>query len=307
MMLGSFLRGIRKPWPRIPISTRGPRSSKTFQVYATRKARKRSKAARRHFGYLSFNGIRSLVTLIGRIYRRSTNIFQDVYEWAGKLRTVEIAKPGSPFFAFERYLVPSLDKLAAQIKAQDQLRGLTVDEFAVRAGHYLGELNAVHPFREGNGRAQQEFIRELGLEAGHTIEWQNVSRELMYAASKVSFERADPSGLAAVISIAIVSSDRERAAFIRQAIGAMREAKTTMLPSAIGEQETRVGSIVRGKIVAVDDRHVAIATGPRSFAVLERVKLTEAVTVGDHVTARIGAREIVIEQRAQRQSRERSR
>ncbi len=235
------------------------------------------------------------------------HIFQDVYEWAGKLRTVEIAKPGSPFFAFERYLVPSLDKLAAQIKAQDQLRGLTVDEFAVRAGHYLGELNAVHPFREGNGRAQQEFIRELGLEAGHTIEWQNVSRELMYAASKVSFERADPSGLAAVISIAIVSSDRERAAFIRQAIGAMREAKTTMLPSAIGEQETRVGSIVRGKIVAVDDRHVAIATGPRSFAVLERVKLTEAVTVGDHVTARIGAREIVIEQRAQRQSRERSR
>ncbi len=235
------------------------------------------------------------------------HIFQDVYDWAGKLLTVEIAKPGSPFFAFERYLVPSLDKLTADLKAQDELRGLTAEEFATRAGHFLGEVNAVHPFREGNGRTQQEFIRELGLEAGHTIEWKNVSREQMYAASKVSFERADPSGLAAVISIAIVSSDRERAAFIRQAIGAMREAKTTMLPSAIGEQETRVGSIVRGKIVAVDDRHAAIATGPRSFAVLERVKLTEAVTVGDHVTARIGAQEIVIEQRAQRQSRERSR
>ena len=61
------------------------------------------------------------------------HIFQDVFEWAGKLRTVKIAKPRSPFFAFERYLVPSLDKLASQLKAQGQLRGLTMDEFAIRA------------------------------------------------------------------------------------------------------------------------------------------------------------------------------
>ncbi len=86
------------------------------------------------------------------------------------------------------------------------------------------------------------------------------------AASKVSFERADPSGLAAVISIAIVSSDRERAAFIHQAIGAIREAKTTMLPSAIGEQETRIGSIVSGKVVAVDDRKTIDSTFMNAYA-----------------------------------------
>lgn len=140
------------------------------------------------------------------------HIFQDVFEWAGKLRTVEIAKPGSPFFAFERYLVPSLDKLASQLKAQGQLRGLATDEFAMHAGHYLGEINAIHPFREGNGRTQQEFIRELALKAKHSIEWGNISRDQMYAASKVSFERADSSGLAAVIDIAINSPDSERTA-----------------------------------------------------------------------------------------------
>ena len=131
------------------------------------------------------------------------HIFQDVFEWAGQPRTVEIAKPGSPFFAFQRFLVPSLDTLTAQLKAEGHLRGLSADDFAIRAGYYLGEVNAIHPFREGNGRAQQEFVRALALQAGHRIAWANVLREQMYAASKVSFERADSSGLAAVIDIAI--------------------------------------------------------------------------------------------------------
>ncbi len=45
------------------------------------------------------------------------------------------------------------------LDAEQHLCGLDVDAFSQRAGHYLGEINAVHPFREGNGRAQQEFIR----------------------------------------------------------------------------------------------------------------------------------------------------
>ena len=106
------------------------------------------------------------------------HIFQDVYPWAGKAREgAEIAKPGSPFFAFSQYIAPSLDKVAAQLKSEDQLRGLSADTFSIRAGHYLGELNAIHPFREGNGRTQQEFIRELALQAGHTLEWTRITRE----------------------------------------------------------------------------------------------------------------------------------
>jgi len=138
------------------------------------------------------------------------HIFQDVYEWAGKLRTVEIAKPGSPFFAFERFLVPSLDTLTAQLKAQGQLRGLAADDFAMRAGHYLGEVNAIHPFREGNGRTQQEFVRELGLKAGHRIEWANVSREqcmrLRRLASSMPIRRGSRRSLASQSSHTIPST-----------------------------------------------------------------------------------------------------
>jgi hypothetical protein len=107
--------------------------------------------------------------------------------------------------------VSSLDNLTKQLKAQGQLIRLAADDFAIRARYYLCEVNAIHPFREGNGRTQQEFVRELALKAGHRIEWTTISREQMYAASKVSFEQADSSGLAAVIAIAIIMPDSERA------------------------------------------------------------------------------------------------
>lgn len=153
-------------------------------------------------------------------------IFQDVYPWAGQTREgAEIAKPGSPFFAFSQYIAPSLDKVATQLKSEDQLRGLSVDAFSIRAGHYLGELNAIHPFREGNGRTQQEFVRELALQAGHRLEWARVTREQMYSTSKLSFERGDSSGLAAIVNIAIVQPTPERSVFVGQALDAMRAAK----------------------------------------------------------------------------------
>jgi len=226
-------------------------------------------------------------------------IFQDVYPWAGKTREgAEIAKPGSPFFAFSQYIVPSLDKVAAQLKSEDQLRSLSADTFSIRAGHYLGELNAIHPFREGNGRTQQEFVRELALQAGHTLEWTRITREQMYSTSKLSFERGDSSELAAIVNIAIVQPTPERSVFVGQALDAMRAAKTTILTSAIAEQPTRTGSVLSGRVIAIDDRYVALATGSRSFAVLERAKLSAPVSVGDQVKARVGAAQIAIESRA---------
>jgi cell filamentation protein len=235
------------------------------------------------------------------------HIFQDVYAWAGKPReNVDIAKPGSPFFALSQFIVPSLDEVFAKLRAEQYLRGLDADAFALRAGYYLGEINAVHPFREGNGRAQQEFIRELGERSGHRIEWSRVSREMMYHTSELSFRGGDSSGLAAVISAAIVAPSDERRAFVEHARDAMRAAKTTILTSAIDEQVARAGAIVSGRVIASDDRYVALATGPRSFAVLEQGKLSRKVAIGDRVKARVGAAEIAIEPHARPRGQERN-
>lgn len=67
------------------------------------------------------------------------------------------------------------------------LRGLSRDQFAQRLTHYYAEINAVHPFREGNGRAQRAFLRQLALDAGHTLAWEHLEAQLLVDASQRSF------------------------------------------------------------------------------------------------------------------------
>jgi len=78
-------------------------------------------------------------------------LFSDVYEWTGDLRTVRILK-GTTAFAFPAYLVQESIKLFDQLQQERYLKGLPTDEVVRRAAYYMGELNALHPFREGNGR-----------------------------------------------------------------------------------------------------------------------------------------------------------
>ena len=117
-------------------------------------------------------------------------IFKDLYRWAGELRTVDIEK-GS-YFAWTPFLQPVLQDLFEKLQKEKHLQSLDQDTTVYRLAHYLGELNAVHPFREGNGRTQREFVRELALQAGYTIRWAPVTREAMLAASVENFQTARP-------------------------------------------------------------------------------------------------------------------
>jgi cell filamentation protein len=126
------------------------------------------------------------------------HIFQDVYAWAGEFRSVNISKGGA-LFAVAAFVEPAIEAILRKLSAEKRLRGTDVELFARRAGFYLGEINAIHPFREGNGRTQREFIRELGVEAGFVINWSRTSREQMTAASRESFETGRSSGLATLI------------------------------------------------------------------------------------------------------------
>jgi len=85
------------------------------------------------------------------------------------------------------------------LATENYLRTTDRGLFASEAGFFLGEINAAHPFREGNGRAQREFIRELGLHAGFVIDWSYITRDQMTAASRENFLTGDTSGLAALI------------------------------------------------------------------------------------------------------------
>jgi cell filamentation protein len=81
------------------------------------------------------------------------HLFQDVYAWAGRFRTVRISKGGS-MFCYPEHIAAEMRRIFGALRQQRYLSGLAADEFAQKAAHFLAELNAIHPFREGNGRTQ---------------------------------------------------------------------------------------------------------------------------------------------------------
>ena len=126
-------------------------------------------------------------------------LFQDVYAWAGEFRTVPIAK-GNSFFARPEHIGAELRRLFVHLASEQFLRGNDSGVFSQRAAHYLGEINALHPFREGKGRAQREFIRELAVEAGYDIAWDLVTQDEMLTASVASFHEGSSDAFATILN-----------------------------------------------------------------------------------------------------------
>jgi cell filamentation protein len=139
---------------------------------------------------LRFSPVRGAFDLT-HLRRIHQHIFQDVYPWAGEFRTVDIRKEGDFWFCRHEFMEQTLSELFERLSSENELRNTTPNQFAPRAAFYLGELNAIHPFRDGNGRVQREFIRELGLSAGLRVDWAQVTQEEMYRASIASFQNAD--------------------------------------------------------------------------------------------------------------------
>lgn len=125
------------------------------------------------------------------------HLFQDVYEWAGTPRTVRISKQGNPF-CFPEHIHDQANKLFADLKARKHLDDLPGSEFAKGAAHFLAELNAIHAFREGNGRAQLTFFALLADLAGHPLDLEKLDPDVMLKAMITSFD-SDESGLRAVV------------------------------------------------------------------------------------------------------------
>jgi cell filamentation protein len=118
---------------------------------------------------------------LGHLCTIHQRIFGDIYDWAGQLRTVAIAK-GS-WFCLPQYIESSSAEIFRALHGEGLLRDLPRDAFIERLTYYLGEVNAVHPFREGNGRAQRAFFEQLAGDAGFILDWQHLDADRNVAAS----------------------------------------------------------------------------------------------------------------------------
>lgn len=108
-------------------------------------------------------------------------IFGDIYSWAGETRTVDISK-GVLFCPFNNIKTYS-EEIFTKLKLENYLIGLDKEELISRLAYYFGEINAIHPFREGNGRTQRVFVKYLCSILGYNVEFSKVSKEQMLIAS----------------------------------------------------------------------------------------------------------------------------
>lgn len=128
-------------------------------------------------------------------------LFQDIYAWAGDVRTVEMSK-GESVFQFRAYIRTGMADVHRPLIEADFLRNLSVKEFADQAAAIIGDLNYVHPFREGNGRTQLQYLKQLAEQAGHPIDLTLLHPDRWLSASKAAFNnRYEP--MARCIEVAL--------------------------------------------------------------------------------------------------------
>lgn len=110
-----------------------------------------------------------------------TSIFKDIYHFAGKLREENISK-GNFSFCNAQYINQNSNELFSKLKEEKYLKGKSITDFSNRAAYYVSEINVLHPFREGNGRTQREFLRNLSMKCGYKLEWSRIAKDIILKA-----------------------------------------------------------------------------------------------------------------------------
>ena len=118
-----------------------------------------------------------------QLYLIHEYLFQDVYDWAGEIRSVSMGKQQTVFLEPEKieiYLTTVFQEANQEINSiQNEF------EFASFLSNLFYKLNYAHPFREGNGRTIREFLRELVN-----------SMNFDFGSFELDYQKMDPESLA---------------------------------------------------------------------------------------------------------------
>lgn len=128
--------------------------------------------AERELSELSADAIDFALPPYNLAYLKSLHkrLFSDLYDWAGELRTVDISKSTTHFCTVSR-IEPEANKLFDALARANWFEGMSRPALISACSELFGDLNMVHPFREGNGRSQRILFEHLIVNAGYEIDW----------------------------------------------------------------------------------------------------------------------------------------
>lgn len=109
-------------------------------------------------------------------------LFSDLYAWAGEIRTVNISKKGTQFCPAED-IEHQAERIFHRLRGRNYFKDLPHDEFVEEIVDFYCATNALHPFREGNGRTQRAFLTQLIRNAGYDINFADMDADLLMIAT----------------------------------------------------------------------------------------------------------------------------
>ncbi len=112
-------------------------------------------------------------------------LFDKIYDWARKLRTVNIRKGSKEYFLDYRFLENGATFIFDKLHEESCLSNLAREDFISQLAYFYEQLNFIHPFREGNGRTQRIFWQRIANDAGYKIDWSKVVGDELDKASLI--------------------------------------------------------------------------------------------------------------------------
>jgi len=128
-------------------------------------------------------------------------LFQDVYDWAGQIRIVQLAKSHT-VFAMPEHIAPEAKRIFDMLE-RENLALLNRNPLVLRLACYFGELNVLHPFREGNGRTQKLLFDEIVRRYGYEIRWEKMDVDVLLQAVVTAFHKQDYAPLEKLFNMAL--------------------------------------------------------------------------------------------------------
>ena len=137
-------------------------------------------------------------------------IFQNIYEWAGSYRRdvgtmTKGREAGYEVTYCDSQFVPrEMARIFAELKAVEYLLGLDLEKFAARLAYFYSEIDAIHPFRDGNSRTLRQFSSDLAFNAGYQLGWEASGRtqqsmDALYLARDLAVTQKNCAPLVAII------------------------------------------------------------------------------------------------------------
>ena len=223
---------------------------------------------------------------LGEIHRY---LFQDVYEWAGKPRSCDLRKAAySDSDESPKQFTPSskikaeADRIFGALIRNNELRGLSLSDFTDAAAELFVEINNLHPFREGNGRAQRFFLNVLAENAGHELAFDVVTKERMIEVSVAGID-GDVAGAKRLFQ---EISDPRRVKALRKALKFLKSSNSVPW-NDLYVATTTVGQAYAGVLVGISDNDymMRVSGNPQDWIAIGDVDdLPENSSGGDSLT-----------------------